>query len=219
MNQDFAKRSREAAEMLAKVRVVPVLVLTSVDKALKYCELLTKYGLNAAEITFRTKEAPEIIEAISRHFPELYVGAGTILNVADLLHAFDRGAHFAVAPGLNQRVVKAAIEGGLPFAPGVATPSEIEIACELGCRFMKFFPAEQGGGVNYLKAITAPYKHLGISYMPTGGITAKIAPDYLAIKEVAAVGGTWMCKAADLESDNWTVIEQAIKETAAFAKA
>ena len=132
--------------------------------------------------------------------------------------AFDSGARFAVAPGFNPRVVKAAIEGGHPFAPGVCTPSEIEQACELGCRFLKFFPAEAAGGVSMLKAVSGPYKHLGLRFMPTGGVTSKNAIDYLAIKEVAAVGGTWLGKAEDLDADNWDKIDSLIAEAALLAK-
>ena len=218
MNEDFCKRSIEAAEKLSAIRIVPVLVLNSETKALKLSELLLKHGLGAAEITFRTAEAADIIESLFNHFPELYIGAGTILNVADLNRAFSSGARFAVAPGFNPRVVKAAIENGYAFSPGVCTPSEIEQACELGCRFLKFFPAEAAGGINMLKAMAAPYKHLGLRFMPTGGVTSKNAADYLAIKEVAAVGGTWLGKASDLDADNWDVIENYIKEAAAIAK-
>ncbi len=212
-NSLFTEKCMAAADQLAKIRIVPVLVLTSETKALRLCELLMKYDLGAAEVTFRTAEAADIIKSISAHFPELYVGAGTILNTADLKRAFDSGAKFAVAPGFNPAVVKAAAENALPFAPGICTPSEIEQACELGCRFLKFFPAEAAGGLNMLKSISAPYKHLGLRFMPTGGVTSKNAADYLALKEVAAVGGTWLGKAADLDADNWEVIENYIRET------
>jgi len=219
MNISFANNTARVAQKLSDIKIIPVLVLTSEQKALKLAELLLKHGIGAAEITFRTKEAPKIIESLSRHFPELFIGAGTILNVSDLKHAFDSGARFAVAPGLNPRVVKAAIEGGHPFAPGVCTPSEIEAACELGCRFLKFFPAEAAGGLNMLKAMAAPYRHLNLKFMPTGGVTSKNAADYLACNDVAAVGGTWLGKAADLEADAWDKIENLIFEAAVIAKA
>ncbi len=212
MMNDFTEKSMAVAEKLAEIRIVPVLVLTSETKALRLCELLMKYGLGAAEVTFRTKEAASIIKSISSAFPELYVGAGTILNPDDLKRAFDSGARFAVAPGFNPSVVRAAVENGLPFAPGICTPSEIEQAYELGCRFLKFFPAEAAGGISMLKNISAPYKHLGLRFMPTGGVTSKNAAEYLAVKEIAAVGGTWLGKAADLDADKWDVIENYIKE-------
>ncbi len=209
----FTEKSMAVAEKLAEIRIIPVLVLTSETKALRLCELLLKHDLGAAEVTFRTAEAADIIKSISTRFPELYVGAGTILNAADLHRAFDAGAQFAVAPGFNPAVVQEAAENALPFAPGICTPSEIEQAYALGCRFLKFFPAEAAGGLNMLKSISAPYKHLGLRFMPTGGVTSKNAADYLALKEVAAVGGTWLGKSSDLDADNWDVIENYIRET------
>ena len=148
-----------------------------------------------AEITFRTKAAESIIREASRRFPEMFIGAGTILNTADLHRAFDAGAKFAVAPGFNPTVVGEAMKNGYAFAPGICTPSEIEQAYELGCRFFKFFPAEAAGGVKMLKSIAAPYKHLGIKFMPTGGVTIDNAADWLAVPEVSAAGGTWLNKA------------------------
>ena len=151
--------------------------------------------LPVAEITFRTKAAESIIREASRRFPEMFIGAGTILNTADLHRAFDAGAKFAVAPGFNPTVVGEAMKNGYAFAPGICTPSEIEQAYELGCRFFKFFPAEAAGGVKMLKSIAAPYKHLGIKFMPTGGVTIDNAADWLAVPEVSAAGGTWLNKA------------------------
>lgn len=218
MSETFISSTAQAVQTLSKIRIVPVLVLTSGQKALRLGELLLKHGLGAAEITFRTKEAAGIIRSLSARFPELYIGAGTILNPDDLKRAFDSGARFAVAPGLNPRVVKAAVENGFPFAPGVCTPSEIEQACDLGCRFLKFFPAEAAGGISMLKAMAAPYRHLGLKFMPTGGVTSRNAPEYLAVGDVAAVGGTWLGKAADLEADEWEKIETLIAEAATIAK-
>ncbi len=210
MNEEFARRNADVAEQLAKIKIVPVLALESVDGACRLAELLVKHGLNAAEITFRTKEAWEIISVLSKKFPELFIGAGTILNVADLHHAFDAGAKFAVAPGFNPRIVKAAIECVYPFTPGVCTPSEIEGAVASGCRFLKFFPAEAAGGKAMLEAMSAPYKHLGLTFMPTGGINAGNAASYLSLPCVCAVGGTWIGKNSDIEAGDWAGIEQKI---------
>lgn len=196
---------------LEQIRIVPVLVLEDLESGLKMCEVLAECGLPAAEITFRTKAAGAIIEAASKRFPDLYLGAGTILNVADLKRAFDAGAKFAVAPGFNPIVVRAAIESNFAFAPGVCTPSEVEQAMELGCRFLKFFPAEAAGGTAMLKSIIAPYKHLGIRFMPTGGVTTANVMEYLAIREVAAVGGTWLGKADEIKSGNWDKIRETVK--------
>ena len=182
-------------DTLAQYKIIPVLVLEDLESGLRRCELLCECGLPVAEITFRTKAAESIIREASRRFPEMFIGAGTILNTADLHRAFDAGAKFAVAPGFNPTVVGEAMKNGYAFAPGICTPSEIEQAYELGCRFFKFFPAEAAGGVKMLKSIAAPYKHLGIKFMPTGGVTIDNASDWLAVPEVSAAGGTWLNKA------------------------
>lgn len=182
-------------DTLAQYKIIPVLVLEDLESGLRRCELLCECGLPVAEITFRTKAAESIIREASRRFPEMFIGAGTILNTADLHRAFDADAKFAVAPGFNPTVVGEAMKNGYAFAPGICTPSEIEQAYELGCRFFKFFPAEAAGGVKMLKSIAAPYKHLGIKFMPTGGVTIDNAADWLAVPEVSAAGGTWLNKA------------------------
>ena len=182
-------------ETLAQYKIIPVLVLEDLESGLKRCELLCECGLPVAEITFRTKAAESVIREASRRFPEMFLGAGTVLNTADLHRAFDAGAKFAVAPGFNPTVVKEALKCGYAFAPGICTPSEIEQAYELGCRFFKFFPAEAAGGIKMLKSIAAPYRHLGIKLMPTGGVTIDNAGEWLAVPEVAAAGGTWLNKA------------------------
>jgi len=212
----FEELGIQTAARLSAVKIVPVLVLNSVEDGMKMCAILEKCGLLAAEITFRTSAAESIIKAAAKEFPSLYLGAGTILNVKDLHRAFDAGAKFAVAPGFNPTVVREAVSSGFAFAPGICTPSEIEQACELGCRFLKFFPAEAAGGLKLLKAISAPYKHLGLRFMPTGGVTAANAADYLAVKEIAAVGGTWLGKNTEIEAGNWAGIEKTVREAVAL---
>lgn len=208
----FALKSEQVVNELSRIRIVPVLVLNDVDSGLKMCEVLVECGLPAAEVTFRTKAAEAIIKEAAKRFPDLYLGAGTILNVHDLKRAFDAGARFAVAPGFNPTVVHAAVESDFAFAPGVCTPSEVEQAHELGCKFLKFFPAEAAGGVKMLKSLIAPYKHLGIRFMPTGGVTADNVLNYLAIKEVVAVGGTWLGKADEIAAGNWDAIRATVKK-------
>lgn len=217
MLNEYQKKSAAAVERLSAIRIIPVLVLNSVEKGLRICELLERCGLPAAEITFRTKEAESIIREASKRFPELFLGAGTILNTDDLHRAFDAGARFAVAPGFSPKVLREAVEHALPFSPGVCTPSEIEQAYDLGCTFLKFFPAEAAGGTAMLKSMSAPYKHLGIRFMPTGGVTSANAAEYLAIREVAAVGGTWLGKAADLEAGRWDAVENAVRDAVKLA--
>ncbi len=181
-------------EQLEKIKIVPVLVLNTVEEGMAVCEDLYANGLRAAEITFRTAAAEEVIRLVSKKYPDMLVGAGTVLNVADLHRAFAAGAKFAVAPGFNPTVVKEAMRCGFEFAPGVATPSECEQAMELGCKFLKFFPAEAAGSTAMLKSLIAPYRHLGIRFMPTGGVKPENVRSYLDIPEVAAVGGTWLNK-------------------------
>ena len=185
------------SEQLEKIKIVPVLVLNTLDEGLAVCEQLCKNGLPAAEITFRTAAAEPVIREVSTRFPEMYVGAGTVLNITDLHRAFDAGAKFAVAPGFNPKVVAEAVKCNLDFFPAVCTPSEVEQAMEFGCRMLKFFPAEACGGIPMLKSIIAPYKHLGVKFMPTGGVKPVNVESYLQIPEVAAVGGTWLNKCDD----------------------
>ena len=214
----FQKNCQTAVETLSAIRIVPVLVLNEVDSGLKMCEVLAECGLPAAEITFRTTAAEAVIKAASERFPELYLGAGTVLNSRDLHRAFDAGAKFAVAPGFNPTIVKEAVANGFAFAPGVCTPSEVEQAMEYGCRFLKFFPAEASGGINFLKSLIAPYKHMGVRFMPTGGVTTANVADYLAVKEIVAVGGTWLGKSSDIESGNWDAIRTAVKAAVELSK-
>lgn len=212
----FTANTANVVEKLNEIKIVPVLVLNDLESGLKMCEILVECGLPAAEITFRTQAAESIIKAASDRFPELYLGAGTILNTTDLDRAFNAGAKFAVAPGFNPTVVKAAVAKGYAFAPGICTPSELEQAHELGCKFLKFFPAEAAGGVPMLKSLIAPYKHLGICFMPTGGVTTANVMDYISLKEVVAVGGTWLGKADDIAAGNWDKIREVVKAAVAL---
>lgn len=200
------------SEQLEKIKIVPVLVLNTLDEGLAVCEQLCKNGLPAAEITFRTAAAESVLREVSKRFPEMYVGAGTVLNITDLHRAFDAGAKFAVAPGFNPKVVAEAVKCNLDFFPAVCTPSEVEQAMEFGCRMLKFFPAEACGGIPMLKSIIAPYKHLGVKFMPTGGVKPVNVESYLQIPEVAAVGGTWLNKCDD------ETIRQAVAIAAKYIK-
>lgn len=215
---DFTEKQLAAADALDKVKIVPVLALNSVEDGLKICGIFSQAGLNAVEITFRTKAAPEVIREVAKAFPDMLLGAGTVLNVKDLHLAFDCGASFAVAPGFNPTVVREARRCGFAFSPGICTPSEVEQAFELGCGLLKFFPAEAAGGTKMLKSIIAPYKHLGIRFMPTGGVTAANASEYLSIPQVAAVGGTWLGKADDIASGSWDKIREAAEAAAKLAE-
>ena len=200
------------SEQLDKIKIIPVLVLNDLDEGLKVCEALCSNGLPAAEITFRTAAAESVIREAVKRFPEMYIGAGTILNVTDLHRAADAGAKFGVAPGFNPAIVAEAAKCSFDFIPGVCTPSEIEQAMAAGCMTLKFFPAEAAGGVTMLKSLIAPYKHLGIRFMPTGGVKPENVENYLAIPEVAAVGGTWLNKC------DASVIQQAAEVAKKYVK-
>ena len=193
---------------IGRYRVVPVIAIDSVDAALPLADALIAGGLPLAEITFRTAAAAEVISLLTKERPELLVGAGTVLTEENVEKALACGAKFAVAPGTNLRVVKAAAAAELPFIPGVATPSEIEQALSLGVSVLKFFPAEANGGVNMLKALIAPYAHTGVRFMPTGGVTMENIGNYLALKQVAAVGGTWLATKDDLTEGRWQLITE-----------
>ncbi len=202
---------------LAPYGVIPVLALENPDQGLHVCEALLEGGLPVAEITFRTTAAADVIRAVSRQFPALTVGAGTVLTAADLQRAMDAGARFAVAPGCNPTVVRAAVEAGFPFAPGVCTPSDIERALELGVRNLKFFPAEAAGGVKMLKALAAPYAHLKPSFCPTGGLSPENMAADLAIPQVPVVGGTWLGPKDALAKGDWKRIAALAAEAVAIA--
>ena len=197
-------------EQLKATGLVPVVVLEEVDEAENLAKALIDGGINCAEVTFRVAGADEVIERMVKAYPDMYVGAGTVLTVEQLEKAFAAGAKFCVAPGLNPKVVKRAQELGIPFAPGVCTPTEIETALELGITTVKFFPAEQAGGVEYIKAVSAPYPMM--RFMPTGGINANNIFNYLANPKVLACGGSWIVKSALLKEHNWAEVTRLCRE-------
>jgi len=178
---------------LRQVRIVPVITIDDSANAVPLARALAAGGLSCAEITFRTAAAAESIARITAEVPEMFVGAGTILTASQAAAARDAGAQFIVAPGFGPRVVEHCQERGIPVFPGIATPTEIEAALEMGLRTLKFFPAEPMGGLAYLKAIAAPY--VDVSFMPTGGINAANIASYLAFDRVVACGGSWMAPA------------------------
>ncbi|WP_336801010.1 bifunctional 4-hydroxy-2-oxoglutarate aldolase/2-dehydro-3-deoxy-phosphogluconate aldolase [Kaistia sp. MMO-174] len=186
--------------------VVPVIALDDPAAALPLADALIEGGLPVAEITFRTSAARATIEAIARARPELLVGAGTVLDEAQLDQAVDAGARFALSPGLDAAVLAHAAKRGLPFAPGIMTPTDLQAALRAGCSMVKFFPAMPAGGPSMLKNIAAPYLHTGIRFNPTGGVSMDNLAEWLAINEVAAVGGTWIASRADIAAGNWSKI-------------
>jgi len=203
------------AELLARLRklgVVPVIAMESVATAKPLAEALMAGGLPIVEITFRTAAAAEIIRTLTRAYPQLLVGAGTVLTRENLEQAHAAGAQFGVAPGLNPAIVQHAHELGLPFLPGVATASEIEEGLELGCKILKLFPIAELGGVRMVNAVSAPYQHTGVAFVPLGGVNAQNLAEYLALGTVAACGGTWLAKKETIAAGDWAAVTKVCRE-------
>ncbi|GHV01461.1 hypothetical protein FACS1894211_11290 [Clostridia bacterium] len=186
---------------LEGIGIVPVIKLEDTSKALKLAKALIDGGIPCAEVTFRAKGADKVIADIVKRYPDMTVGAGTVLTAEQADSAIAAGAKFLVAPGLNPRVVERALGKGIPFIPGVSSPSEIEQALELGLKYVKFFPAEQAGGIGYIKAVAAPYGD--VRFMPTGGINESNISDYLASDRVFACGGSWMVTSELVNAEKW----------------
>jgi 2-dehydro-3-deoxyphosphogluconate aldolase / (4S)-4-hydroxy-2-oxoglutarate aldolase len=193
-------------EKIARCGIVPVIAIESVDAAIPLADALLEGGLPLVEITFRTAAAAGAIEQITWHRPEVLVGAGTVVFADNLTAAQACGAKFAVAPGFNPDIVARAKQAGLPFVPGICTPSELEQALAAGCDVLKFFPSEPSGGIDMIKALAAPYGHLGVRLVPTGGVTMANLEAYLSLDVVLAVGGTWIAKKEDLAEGRWAEI-------------
>jgi len=204
-------------ERIERGRIVPIVVLDDVEAAAPLAEALLAGGLDVMEITLRTGAALGAIRRIAAAYPEMLLGAGTLLDPSQVDQARDAGAVFGLAPGLNPRVVQAAAHCGMLFAPGVMTPSEVEQAWALGCKLLKFFPAEPAGGVAMLKALAGPYAHLGLRFIPTGGIHSGNLADYLKVPLVAAIGGSWMVDKALVAAGRWDEITRLTRVAVAAA--
>lgn len=144
----------------------------------------------------------------------MMVGAGTVLFEHQVREVLDAGAAFGVAPGTNGKILQAARDGGLPFAPGITCPSDIDLALEFGCKVLKFFPAEASGGLQYLSSIASPYRHLGLRYIPLGGINEENLPSYASSPDVLAVGGSWLAPSELVNKRDWGGIQQLARQTA-----
>ncbi len=206
----------EVLKEIEKIGIVPVVVLDDPKDAEPLAQALCDGGLPCAEVTFRTGAAAESIRIMAEKFPNMLVGAGTVLTTDQVDRAVEAGAKFIVSPGLNPRIVKYCVEKGIPITPGCANPSDVEQAIENGLDVVKFFPAEQAGGLAYIKAIAAPY--VGMKFMPTGGINAKNVRDYLAYDRILACGGSWMVKADLIRAGEFDKIRDLVKEAAEIVK-
>lgn len=195
--------------------VIPVLLIDEVRDAVPLARALAKGGLKAVEVTLRTPAAIDAIRAIANEVPEAVVGAGTVLNSTQYRATEEAGARFIVCPGLTVEIVDAAKDSNIPLLPGVITPSEIMGARQEGYQYLKFFPAEQAGGIDFVKALASPFAD--IKFCPTGGINAETAPDWLKLPNVICVGGSWPTPKKLVDAGNWDAIT-ALAETAAKLK-
>jgi 2-dehydro-3-deoxyphosphogluconate aldolase / (4S)-4-hydroxy-2-oxoglutarate aldolase len=203
---------------LHRTGVVAVLVIDRAGDAVPLARALLEGGVDCMELTLRTPAAMEALRRIRAEVPEMNTGVGTILTPQQVRESAAAGAAFGVAPGMNPRVVAEAQRTGLPFAPGVCTPSDIEQALECGCRLLKFFPAEPLGGMAYLKSIAAPYAHLGVRFIPLGGVDAGNAQRYLGEPIVHALGGTWLAPRDLIQKGDWPAITQRAKQVSEIVK-
>lgn len=201
------KLDDDIAIKLTSKGIVAVLIIDKVDDAVPLAETLMEGGVDAMELTLRTEAALPSLEAIRNKVPEMLAGIGTILTPEQVIQAKNSGASFGVSPGTNLATIEAAIDIGLPFAPGIMTPSDIETTLSYECEILKFFPAGSSGGIKHLKNISAPYNHLGLKYIPLGGINEANMNDYLSENIIAAVGGSWIASRENINSNNWQQIK------------
>ncbi len=197
--------------------VVPVVVLNDAEDAAPLAEALVKGGLPCAEVTFRTEAAEESIRIMSEKYPEMLVGAGTVLTVEQVDHAVAAGAKFIVSPGFDPEIVDYCMEKNIPVFPGCVTPSEVAAAVKRGLKVVKFFPAEQSGGLAMIKAMAAPYTT--VKFMPTGGISAKNLKEYLGFSKILCCGGSWMVKGDMIKNKEFDKITEMTKEATELAAA
>ncbi len=207
----------EVLKKLGEFGVFPVVVLEDAKDAAKLAQALCDGGLACAEVTFRTEAAAESIRIMTEQFPDMLVGAGTVLTPEQADRAIEAGAKFIVSPGLNPKVVSHCLAKGIPMAPGVCTPSEIEQALELGLDVVKFFPAEPSGGLNMIKAVAAAYTTL--KFMPTGGINPQNITSYLQYNRILACGGSWMVKGSLVTEGNFEKITELTREAVSLVRA
>lgn len=207
--------SVEMEAKIAKLGVVPVVVLQDVKDAKPLAEALCEGGLPCAEVTFRTAAAEESIRVMSESFPEMLVGAGTVLTREQVDRAVAAGAKFIVSPGFDPEIVDYCLEKDIPVFPGCITPSEVAQAVKRGLRVVKFFPAEQFGGVATIKALSAPY--VGLKFMPTGGVSAANLDKYLSCPAIVACGGSWMVKGDMIAAGKFDEIKRLTAEAVALA--
>ena len=203
-------------EQFKKIGIVPVVVLDDAKDADPLAEALCEGGLPCAEVTFRTDAAADAIRIMADRYPDMLIGAGTVLSTEQVDRAIDSGARFIVSPGLNPTVVDYCVKKNIPITPGTQTPSEMELAMSFGLSVVKFFPAEPAGGLAMIKAVAAPYTTL--SFMPTGGIKESNVREYLKYDRIVACGGSWMVKKDMISAGRFDEIREMVRNAAAIVK-
>ena len=203
-------------ELLAGYGVIPVVVLKHAADAAPLAEALCKGGLKCAEVTFRTEAAEAAIKIMAENFPDMLIGAGTVLTIEQAERAVAAGAGFIVSPGFDSEIVDYCLANKILILPGCVTPSEVAQGVKRGLQVLKFFPAEQAGGLAMIKALAAPYTN--VKFMPTGGINAENLEAYLSFDRIAACGGSWMVKAELVEHKEYDKIEKKTREAVELVK-
>jgi 2-dehydro-3-deoxyphosphogluconate aldolase / (4S)-4-hydroxy-2-oxoglutarate aldolase len=205
--------------IIAEHRLVPVIELDSATDAPFLAEALLKGGLPVIELTFRTGAAAESIAAVRKQFPEMLVGAGTIVSPQQFQQAVDAGAQFLVSPGFDPRLTGTAIEKSVPYLPGIATASELQGALALGMTACKFFPAEEIGGARFLRTLAATFRAFSPGFVPTGGINLNNLESWLREPSVLAVGGSWLAAKPWLKDKDWAAVRESVATSVRMAKA
>jgi len=204
---------QEVQNEIAKEGIIAVLEMESEENAVPTAKALLDGGIKVIELALRTPAAIPSISLIAKEVPQMYIGIGTIIEAGQAAAVKkESGVHFGVSPGLNPEIVREAVAAGLPFAPGIATPSELEQAIYLGCRVVKLFPAEGMGGLSYLKSINAPYNHLGMKYIPLGGVSVDNLASYAQFTPVLAIGGSWIASKDLIKAHDWKEITKRARE-------
>ena len=202
-------------EELTKRRIIPVIVIDNSVDAVPLAEALLEGGIDVIEITFRTAAAADSITAIAKALPNMLLGAGTVVTPEQATRALDAGVSFGLAPGLNPVTIDRFAKADTLFVPGVMSPSEIEQGLALGCKLLKFFPAEQAGGVGFIKALAGPYASQGVRFCPTGGVTLENMNDYLSLPIVSSIVGSWLATSKQIAGKEWKAIAQQSRDALA----
>lgn len=203
---------------LCEAKLIAVLVIDELEAAVPVAEALLRGGVTAMELTLRTPVAFDAAAAIRTACPAMHIGIGTILSPDQVIPALAAGAEFGVSPGVNPDVIRKAADAGLPFGPGVMTPTDVDVAIREGCRLLKFFPAESAGGLKHLANIAAPFAHLGPKFVPLGGINLANLKTWLDHELIAAVGGSWLAPRDVIRAKDWAKVEANAREAMAVVR-